>query len=108
MGTRSKIKLIDQGNTLVAVYYPMDGHVWSFGPTMIKALKATTPKKILENRALLEWIGDMSVDGPEEYLSYLCEIHLTEEDYLIRLYGYQKKLLFEGDLDKFSEQYEDC
>jgi len=43
----------------------------------------------------------------DDFLSYLCEVDISDDKYWITIYGYDNKLLFEGTLDKFSEKYDE-
>ena len=83
----------------------MDGHVENWTPTLITALNQTTPKDILKNRQLLKFMCDDYEN--DDMLSYLCEVDISDDDYIITIYGYQKKLLFKGALDEFSAQYDE-
>ena len=83
----------------------MDGHVENWAPMLITALNQTTPRTILKNRQLLKFMFDDY--ERDDYLDYLCEVDISEDDYKITIYGYEKKLLFEGTLDEFSEKYDE-
>jgi|GEM_PF-2200557 len=108
MSTRSRIKLMHQGVALGAIYYSHDGHVWNFAPELIEALQATTPRSLLANKAMLKLMGLYALDADGErdmHLDYLCEVDLSQEDYMIRLSEWGKGLVFEGNLTAFSQQY---
>ena len=83
----------------------MDGHVENWAPILITALRQTTPETILKNRQLFKFMVDDY--ERDEYLDYLCEVDISEDNYKINLYGYNRKLLFEGTLDEFSEHYDE-
>jgi len=105
MGTRAKIRIETQGKYVCSKYFNMDGHVENWAPILITALRQTTPETILKNRQLFKFMfEDYERD---EYLDYLCEVEISEENYTVTIYGYNKKLLFEGTLDEFSEQYDE-
>ena len=72
---------------------------------MFQVLNQTTPRTILKNRQLLKFMFDDY--ERDDYLDYLCEVDISEDDYKITIYGYEKKLLFEGTLDEFSEKYDE-
>ena len=105
MGTRAKIRIENKGKYLCSKYFNMDGHVENWAPMLITALNQTTPRTILKNRQLLKFMFDDY--ERDDYLDYLCEVDISEDDYKITIYGYQKKLLFEGTLDEFSEKYDE-
>ena len=106
MSTRTRIKFIHEGKAIGAAYIPMDGHIENFAPELISALKATTVKDILKNKQLIKIIGELGLWGErDEFLDYLCEVDLSEDEYQIRLYGFEKKLEFGGTLNEFAEQY---
>ena len=105
MGTRAKIRIETKGKYVCATYFNMDGHVENWAPILITALRQTTPETILKNRQLFRFMCDDYES--DEGLSYLCEVDVSEEDYKIAVYGYNKKLLFEGTLDEFSENYDE-
>ena len=105
MGTRAKIRIESKGKCLCSKYFNMDGHVENWAPMLITALNQTTPKDILKNRQLLKFMFDDYES--DDYLDYICEIDISDDDYKIKIYGYEKKLLFEGTLDEFSEKYDE-
>ena len=106
MSTRSRIKFIHGEKEIGAAYIPMDGHVENFAPELIAALKATTVKDILKNKQLIMIIGELGLCGErDDFLDYLCEVDLSEDEYAIRLYEFKKELQFSGTLDEFAEQY---
>jgi hypothetical protein len=106
MSTRSRIKFIHEEKEIAAAYIPMDGHIENFAPGLIAALKATTVKDILKNKQLIMIIGESGLWGErDEFLDYFCEVDLSENEYAIRLYGFEKELQFSGTLDEFAEQY---
>ncbi len=105
MGTRAKIRIEANGKHVCSKYFNMDGHVENWAPILITALQQTTPKTILKNRQLFKFMCEDY--GGDEYLSYLCEVDISDDDYKIKIYGYEKELLFEGTLEEFSEQYDE-
>ena len=104
MGTRAKIRITNGNQYLCSKYFNMDGHVENWAPILITALNQTTPSAILKNRQLLKFMFDDY--ERDDYLSYLCEVDISDDDYKITIYGYEKKLIFEGTLDEFSEKYD--
>ncbi len=104
MGTRAKIRIETQGTYVCSKYFNMDGHIENWAPTLITALHQTTPRTILKNRQLFKFMFDDYES--DEYLDYLCEVDISDDNYKVTIYGYKKKLLFEGTLDEFSEQYD--
>ena len=105
MGARAKIRIETKGKYVCAKYFNMDGHVENWAPILITALRQTTPETILKNRQLFKFMVDDY--ERDEYLDYLCEVDISEDNYKINLYGYNRKLLFEGTLDDFSEHYDE-
>ncbi len=105
MGTRAKIRIETKGRYVCAKYFNMDGHVENWAPILITALRQTTLETILKNRQLFKFMCDDYERN--EYLDYLCEVDVSEEHYKVTVYGYNKKLLFEGTLDEFSEHYDE-
>ncbi|RKZ50954.1 MAG: hypothetical protein DRR16_12470 [Candidatus Parabeggiatoa sp. nov. 3] len=105
MGTRAKIRIENGDKYLCSKYFNMDGHVENWAPILIAALNQTTPSAILKNRQLLKFMFDDY--ERDDYLDYLCEVDISDDDYKITIYGYEKKLLFEGTLDEFSEKYDE-
>ncbi len=105
MGTRAKIRIEAKGTYLCSKYINMDGHVENWAPMLITALNNTTPKTILKSRQLLKFMFDDF--ERDDVLSYLCEVDISDDEYKIKIYGYEKKLLFEGSLDEFSEKYDE-
>ena len=78
-----------------------DGHVENWSAQLVVALQHTTPKNILDNRSLFRFMFDES----DDFLSYLCEVEVLEDNYCIKVYGFDKELNFEGSLDEFSRKY---
>ena len=105
MGTRAKIRIESGDKYLCSKYYNMDGHVENWAPILITALNQTTPNAILKNRQLLKFMFDDY--ERDEFLDYLCIVDISDDEYKIRIYGYKKKLIFEGTLDEFSEKYDE-
>jgi hypothetical protein len=104
MGTRSKIRLVNGDEYIDSKYYSIDGHVENFAPALIVALNNTTPKEILKNRLLFKLMSDDYTD--DDMLSYLCEVDIAQDNYNIKIFNYEKELIFDGDLDKFSSLYD--
>jgi hypothetical protein len=94
---------------LGAIYFSIDGHVWRFAPELIAVLKATTPQDILKNKRLIQLIGKNGLyDGAEDsFLDHLCEVDVSQDNYVIKLYEYKKQLEFCGSLEEFAEKYEE-
>jgi hypothetical protein len=107
MGTRTKIRIENKDSYLCSKYFNMDGHVENWAPMLITALNQTTPKDILKNRQLLKFMFDDYDYESDDHLDYLCEIDISDDDYKITIYGYGKKLLFEGTLDEFAKNYDE-
>lgn len=106
MSTRTKIKLINDGIVIGAVYYPMDGHLWRFAPELVKILESTTPTGILQNKQLLQFLCQAELsDYGDSFLSYLCEVDVTQNGYLITVYDYKKEKIFSGSLDGFAAKF---
>ncbi len=105
MGTTAKIRIKNKGKCLCSTYFNMDGHVENWATMLIAALNQTSPGDILKNRQLLKFMFDDYES--DEYLNYLCEVDISDNDYRVTLYGYDKTLLFEGTLDEFSAKYDD-
>ncbi len=105
MGTRAKIRIESNGSYLCSKYYNMDGHVENWAPMLITALYQTNPKAILQNRQLLKFMFDDY--ERDDFLNYLCEVDLIDDGYKITIYGFKKKLLFEGTLEEFADQYDE-
>lgn len=106
MSTSSRIKFINGKEILGAAYFSIDGHVWRFAPKLVAALKATTPQDILKNQKLIELIGEGGLYGEDDdYLDYLCEVDISQDNYVIKLYEYKNILDFQGSLDEFAEKY---
>ena len=104
MGTRAKVRLETKDEHVCSTYFHMDGHVKNWAPELISALSRTTPDNILKNRQLLKF---MSNDYErDEWMDYLCIVDISDEHYKITIYGYGKKMLFEGSLDEFAEKYD--
>ncbi|KHD05833.1 hypothetical protein PN36_28075 [Candidatus Thiomargarita nelsonii] len=94
---------------LGATYFSIDGHVWNFAPELIAVLKATTPQEIFKNKKLIQLIGKNGLyDGVEDsFLDHLCEVDVSQDNYVIKLYGFEKRLDFCGSLTEFAEKYEE-
>ena len=103
MGTRAKIKIKANGHYLCVKYFHMDGHVENWVSTLITALKQTHPATFLESSALLAFMLDD--DESDDYLDYLCDIDIADNTYHIKLYGYDKNILFDGMLNEFAAKY---
>lgn len=109
MSTRSRIKFMNGEKELAAVYYSIDGHVWNFAPELVAALQATTPQDILKQKKLFQLMGqnDLYCGEEDHFLDHLCEVDVSQDDYVITLYGYKKRLDFQGSLTEFAEKYEE-
>jgi len=105
MGTRAKIRITNGAQSLCSKFFNMDGHLDNWAPILITALNQTTPNAILKNRQLLKFMFDDYES--DDYLSYLCEVDISGDNYQITIYGYEKKLIFEGTLGEFSEKYDE-
>ena len=106
MSTSSRIKFMNGKEILGAAYFSIDGHVSGFAPKLIAALKATTPQDILKNKKFIQLIGEDGLHGEDDdFLDYLCEVDISQDDYVIKLYEYKNILDFQGSLEKFAEKY---
>ena len=43
----------------------------------------------------------------DSFLDYLCEFDISNYEYKVTIYGFQKELLFEGTLEEFANKYDD-
>jgi len=108
MSTRARIKFLHDGQVIGGIYYSIDGHIWCFAPTLIAALRETSPQNLLESKRLLNWMGEFALyDGVvDKDLDYLCEVEISHKGCLVKLYKWGGELLFEGSLAEFAERYE--
>ena len=105
MGTRTKIKIVNKDTYICSKYFNMDGHVRNWAPELIISLNQTSPKDILKNRQLFKFMFDDYES--DEFLDYLCIVDIFDNEYNIKIYRFGKEVLFEGNLDQFSEQYDE-
>ena len=104
MSTRARIRIKNNGKEICSKYYSIDGHIDMWAPILIIALNQTTPQKILVNKQLLSFMCD-GYGERDSFLDYLCEIDISNDIYQVTIYGYKKKLLFEGTLEEFANKY---
>jgi hypothetical protein len=104
MGTNAKIKLMNGDKYISSTYYNMNGYVENFAPELIVALNTTTPKEILKNRLLFQFLSNDYTD--DDMLNYLCEVDISKDDYKIKVFNFDKEKIFEGDLQEFSLSYD--
>jgi hypothetical protein len=104
MGTNAKIKLMNGDKYISSTYYNMDGYVENFAPELIVALNTITPKEILKNRLLFQFLSNDYTD--DDMLNYLCEVDISKDDYKIKVFNFDKEKIFEGDLQEFSLSYD--
>ena len=104
MGTSAKVKLMNGDKYISSTYYNMDGYLENFAPELIVALNTTTPKEILKNRLLFQFLSNDYTD--DDMLNCLCEVDISQEEYKIKVFDYDKKKIFEGNLQEFSLNYD--
>ena len=109
MGTRTRIKIINEGKPIAAMFMGMDGHTWNIAPKLTKALKAIQPNDIIKAKRLFKFMSlDALYDGgPDEHLDYVCTVDITSGDYLITVYKWKQELLFQGSFQEFEERFVD-
>lgn len=104
MSTKARVTLRSNGEEISTRHFLMDGYVENWSSQLIEALNQTTPKSILDNSSLFRFMFN-DYDEDDDFLSYLCDIEVLEDDYYIKVYGFDKELNFEGSLDEFSMKY---
>ena len=104
MGTHAKVKLMNGDKYISSTYYNMDSYLENFTPKLIVALNNTTPKKILKNKLLFQFLSNDYTD--DDMLNCLCEVDISQEVYKIKVFNYDKEKIFEGDLEEFSLNYD--
>ncbi|MBO0612953.1 hypothetical protein [Thiothrix fructosivorans] len=109
MGTRARIKLVNDGKVIAATYIHMDGFVSKFAPNLILALQSVTPADILNVKRLFQMFALVGLydGGGDENMNYLCEVDISQNQYKITIHGFQQKLLFQGTLEEFARCYDE-
>lgn len=105
MGTRTRIKIVHDERVITSTYYNMDGHIKNWSSKLVVALQQTTPKNIIENSSLFQFMNNDNYAVGDDMLSYLCLVELLEDNYNIKVYAFDKTLEFDGGLDAFSRKY---
>jgi len=108
MGTSTRIKLVHEGRVIAAEYWQMDGHVSNFAPKLILALQTIDQTDIVKVKPLLSFfaMSGLHEGGDDKWMDYLCEVDIGVENYAITVHGYGGKLLFQGSLEEFAQQYD--
>ena len=104
MGTKAKVKIMDNNRLIGCLNLSMDGYVGNWAAELVKALRKTTPQKIRKSRHLFQFLSGFE-EFPDRYMDYICIVDISNNVYRLWLYTSLEKPDFEGDLDAFAKKY---
>lgn len=83
----------------------MDGHIKNWASSLAAALSKTGPDDIRRLRKLLRFLYDDV--ARDDHVDYLGRVNLLDNGYRFTIHDYNGRLLFDGNLQHFTDKYVD-